>query len=48
MIGGSIEFSPLAGLGEAVLVFWGKFQAPILFSIPSLGMIGVMAYELSP
>jgi two-component system sensor kinase FixL len=47
MIGGSIEFFLLAGLGEAVLVFWGKFQAPILFSIPSLGMIGVMAYELS-
>jgi len=47
MVGGSIEFFLLAGLGEAVLVFWGNLQAPIVFSLPSLGMIAVMAYELS-
>jgi two-component system, LuxR family, sensor kinase FixL len=47
MVGGSIEFFLLAGLGEAVLVFWGKVQAPIIFSLPSIGMMAVMAYELS-
>jgi two-component system sensor kinase FixL len=47
MVGGSIELFLLAGLGEALLVFWGNFQAPILFSLPSLGMIAVMGYELS-
>jgi two-component system sensor kinase FixL len=47
MVGGSIEFFLLAGLAEAVLVFWGNLQAPIVFSLPSLGMIAVMAYELS-
>jgi two-component system, LuxR family, sensor kinase FixL len=47
MIGGSIEFFLLAGLGEAVLVFWGHLQVPIVFSLPSMGMIAVMAFELS-
>jgi two-component system, LuxR family, sensor kinase FixL len=47
MVGGSIEFFLLSGLGEAVLVFWGDVQAPIVFSLPSLGMIAAMAYELS-
>jgi two-component system, LuxR family, sensor kinase FixL len=47
MIGGSIEFFLLAGLAEAVLVYWGSVHAPIIFSLPSLGMIAVMGYELS-
>ena len=47
MVGGSIEFFLLAGLGEAVLVFWGNVEAPIVFSLPSTGMMAVMAYELS-
>jgi two-component system, LuxR family, sensor kinase FixL len=47
MVGGSIEFFLLAGLGEAILVFWGNVQAPIVFSLPSMAMIAVMAYELS-
>ncbi len=47
MIGGSILFFLLAGLGQALIVYWGNIEAPIVFSVPYLALAMVMGYELS-
>jgi two-component system sensor kinase FixL len=47
LFGASIEFFLVIGLGQAVLLFWFKVQAPIIYSVPALGMLAVMAYGLS-
>ena len=47
MVGGSVEFFFLAGLGTASLVFWADVQVPIVFSLFYLGLVLVMGYELS-
>ena len=47
LFGASIEFFLLIGLSQAVLLFWFDVQAPIIYSIPALGMLAVMAYGLS-
>ncbi len=40
MIGGSIEFLLLTGLGLAVTVLWGHGEVPIVFSGVYLGVVG--------
>ncbi|WP_436825265.1 sensor histidine kinase [Variovorax sp. DT-64] len=45
--GGSIVFLVLAGAAQAVLVFWQGIEAPLTLSLFYLGIIAVMAYELS-
>jgi two-component system sensor kinase FixL len=47
MVGGSIVFFLTASVGESVLVFWGKFRVPIMFSLFYLGIVAAMGYELS-
>jgi two-component system, LuxR family, sensor kinase FixL len=47
IVGGSIIFFLLAGLTQSVLVFWGKLQAPITFSLFYMGLVAAMGYELS-
>ena len=47
MVGGSVEFFLLAGLGSAVAVIWGDLQVPVAFSLFYLGLVAVMGYELS-
>lgn len=46
-IGGSAAFFAFAGIGQALLVFWGFARFPITISAFSLGMVVAMAYELS-
>jgi len=40
-------FFVVASLAQAVLVFWGVISMPITFSLFSLGIVAVMAYEMS-
>ena len=47
MVGGSIAFVVLAGASESILVFWGNFRFPIILSLPFLGLVAAMGYELS-
>jgi two-component system sensor kinase FixL len=47
LIGGSIEFFVMAGFADAMIVLWGGVQAPIVFSVPYLGLALVMGHELS-
>jgi len=47
MVGGSVEFFVLASLATSILVIWAGVQAPIVFSQLCLGLVAVMAYELS-
>ena len=47
MVGGSVEFFLLAGLGMSAAVLWGGIQAPFLFGLLYLGLVAVMGYELS-
>jgi two-component system sensor kinase FixL len=46
-LGATIEFFLVLGLGQTMLLFWLNIQSPIIFSLPSLGMLAVMGYELS-
>jgi hypothetical protein len=46
-VGGSVEFFLLTGLATSVAVIWGHVQAPLVFSLLYLGLVAVMAYELS-
>jgi two-component system, LuxR family, sensor kinase FixL len=39
LIGGSIELFVTAGFANALLVLWGNLEAPIVFSVPYLGLI---------
>jgi signal transduction histidine kinase len=47
MIGGSVEFFVLLGLGQAAVALWLGVRIPVTFSVPYLGLVAVMAYELS-
>ena len=47
MVGTSVEVFLVLGLVEDVLIFWGDGLAPIIFSPLFLGVLAVMAYELS-
>jgi two-component system, LuxR family, sensor kinase FixL len=47
MIGGSVAFFILAGLGTSSIVLWGNVQVPIVVSHCYLGLVVVMGYELS-
>jgi two-component system, LuxR family, sensor kinase FixL len=47
MVGGGVEFFLFAGLATSSIVFWFNVRAPIVVSHCYLGMIAVMAYELS-
>ena len=47
LFGASVEFFLVLGLGQAMLLFWLNIQLPIVYSLPSLGMLAVMGYELS-
>jgi PAS domain S-box-containing protein len=46
MVGGSCEFFLLLGFIEAALIFWGRVQMPIVFSLFYLCLVAVMGYEL--
>ncbi|MDM0012182.1 ATP-binding protein [Variovorax sp. J22P168] len=46
-IGGSAVLFALAGIGQAVLIFWGAAKMPITISVFSLGVVLAMAYQLS-
>ncbi|MGO4396528.1 sensor histidine kinase [Variovorax sp. M-6] len=46
-IGGTACFFALGGVAQAILVFWGFVEAPIMVSLFSLGIVFAMAYELS-
>ena len=47
MVGGSVVFFLLVGGTESALVFWGRIQAPVTVSLPFMGLVMVMGYELS-
>ncbi len=47
MVGVSVEVFLVLGLIEDVLIFWGNGLAPIIFSPLFLGVLAVMAHELS-
>ena len=47
MVGGSVGFFLLAGLGTSSLVLWANLPVPIVISWLYLGLVAVMGYELS-
>ena len=47
MVGGSVVLFLLVGGTESALVFWGKIHAPLTVSLPFMGMVIAMGYELS-
>jgi PAS domain S-box-containing protein len=47
LLSNAIVFFVMASLAQAVLVFWGVISMPITFSLFSLGIVAVMAYEMS-
>ncbi len=47
LVGGSIGFFALAATLQAVLVMWGLVEVPVCVSIPFLGVIATMAWEMS-
>jgi PAS domain S-box-containing protein len=47
IVGGSVVFFILAGLGTSSAVLWANVQAPIVVSQCYLGLVVVMGYELS-
>jgi len=46
-VGLSISFFLLAGVVQAILVFWAGVQSPITISLFALALIGVMGYAMS-
>lgn len=46
-VGGSVALFALASMAQAQLVIWGGVQSPITISLFYLGLVTVMAYELS-
>ena len=46
-VGGSIMFFAAVGTAQAVLVLWGIVLMPITASLPFLGVVAAMGYELS-
>ena len=47
MVGGSIALFLLAATGEPTLVIWWKVPIPIVLSVPFMGLVAAMGYELS-
>lgn len=47
VVGGSVEFCIVAAFVMAAPVTWGLIRAPYIFSLPYVGLVLVMAYELS-
>ena len=47
IVGGSVEFTILAAVANAQPVIWGFARLPFMFSLPYMGLVLVMAYELS-
>ena len=47
MIGGSVAFFLVAGLGTVVAVRWGGIRLPLTFSLFASALVAVMGYELS-
>ena len=47
MVGGSVEFFLLLGTVQAALVHWARLHMPVLIGPFYLGLVVVMAYELS-
>ncbi len=47
IVGGSVVFFILAGLGTSSVVLWANVQAPLVVSQCYLGLVVVMGYELS-
>jgi two-component system, LuxR family, sensor kinase FixL len=47
MVGGSIALFLLAATGEPTLVIWWKVPVPIVLSLPFMGLVAAMGYELS-
>lgn len=47
MVGGSVEFFLLLGTVQAALIHWAHLPIPVLISPLYLGLVIVMAYELS-
>jgi PAS domain S-box-containing protein len=47
VVGGSVEFFLLTGLGSSSLVFWAHLQIPIVYSLLYVCLVAVMGYELS-
>jgi two-component system, LuxR family, sensor kinase FixL len=47
VVGGSVVFFVIAATGETTLVLWQMVHWPVIASLPALGTIAAMAYELS-
>jgi PAS domain S-box-containing protein len=47
LLGGTIVFFVMGGLGQFVLAFWGFIHIPVTPSLFFLGIVTVMAYEMS-
>lgn len=47
MVGGSVELFLLLSLGQATLAVWAGLRIPVIYSVPYLGLVAVMGYELS-
>jgi hypothetical protein len=47
VVGGSLVFFVTMATGEATLALWGVLPWPVVSSLPFLGIIVAMAYELS-
>ncbi len=47
VVGGSVEFTILAAVANAQPVLWDYARLPFMFSLPYMGLVVVMAYELS-
>jgi two-component system, LuxR family, sensor kinase FixL len=47
MVGGGVTFFVAAGMGQAILVFWGWVEWPITASLFFSGIVAAMGYELS-
>jgi two-component system sensor kinase FixL len=47
VVGGSTIFFVTVTLGQSAMVIWGVLRSPFFVSFPFLGVIMVMAYELS-
>ena len=45
LVGGSIEFFLVAAFAGSLPVLWGDVQAPIVLSLPYMGLVAVMGYE---
>jgi PAS domain S-box-containing protein len=47
LLGGSIVFFVMGGTGQFVLAFWGFFHMPVTPSLFFMGIVAMMAYEMS-